>query len=1053
MESGINGDIERFSREITALLGKTLPVERVSVWRLSEDQTRLDNIDYYLSDEKTHMAVEPIDLGEFPVFGLFPESRRFTVFKLNSENSIIKKVSGHYRKLRGIKTILQCSIFAGGRPVGAISFSYVRAHEWSNEETAFFCQVADQLGMAFINRERLDAVEALRLSEAFLNRAQRVAKTGHWHYDYQTGKLTWSDEAYRMFGIPVETPLTFRRFLHCVHPDDRDKLVQEYTAAREARTTYELTYRIMVDGEIYWVNENSEFDLDVKGNFVSMGTVTDITEAYTNYLELENYRSRLEELVDIRTKELQAAKLEADNANQAKSLFLSNMSHEIRTPMNAVLGYAHLMKKGPLTQRQYEQLEKLTGAAQNLLSIINDILDISKIEAHKIVLDITDFEPARVIDRACAIVADQAVKKDLNILVDTGGIPPVLQGDDRRLGQILLNLLANAVKFTDKGGVTIKVRVVEKREAQVLLRFEVIDTGIGIEPADIPRLFSVFEQADVSTTRRYGGTGLGLAISKQLTELMGGQIGVTSVPGRGSTFYVEIPFETSGKLPQSIAHLEPLEGKKAIVIDDAPDARELLSEMLEGFGLSVDAASSGNEGLEMLKRSCRRPDGYRYLIVDFRMPDMDGVETVRKMRAMNLPYPPEIIMVTAYSAQLSSEGLVEAGISAVLEKPVTPSKVNDTLAGFLGIEKWKKTVKGPMPFKKELKGRLGAHLLLVEDNEINQTVTVELLNAVGFQTSIAQNGKEAVQMVRETPFDLILMDVQMPVMDGLQATRAIREIPGMEAVPIIGVTANAFEEDRRKCIAAGMNDHLAKPVKPEILYSKIISWLPDAHMLRDECPPETFERPCEKNDAPSAGILAKLGKLEGFDTQSGLRLLRGDCARYVGLLTQFSDRHGRDAARMEELLALGESEGVLRIAHALKGVAATLGAVRIQEQAEKLQCLVQKDGEKAEMKAEIAGLACELSQLKEALEPMRGEGNTAGGGPATPEEKAEAAAIFEKMDALLSHLDTAVNDIMEDSKDLLIKAAGRAAEILDGQIQEYEYREAHKTLEQIRKSL
>jgi len=1052
MESGINGDIERFSRDVAALLGEALPVDRVSVWKLREDELWLDNIAYYKADEKTHAQAVPLDLEEFPVFDLFWGANRFTVFSMDSKVPVIKALAERNFKLRGVTSFLQCGIFASGRPVGTISFSHLQPHEWTREESTFFCQVADQLGMAFINRERLDAVQALRVSEAFLNRAQKVAKTGHWHYNGSTDRLTWSDETYRMFGIPVGTPLNYDLFMSCVHPEDRERVAREYAAAAKTRTAFESQHRIVVDGDIYWVNEISEFDEDNEGNLISMGTVRDITESYTNLLELQNYRNNLEDLVAIRTKELRTAKLEADKANQAKSLFLSNMSHEIRTPINAVIGYSYLLKKEPLSQNQTEQLDKLTAAAQSLLAIINDILDISKIEAHKIELEIADFEPARVIDQICAIVAAGAAKKDLNMLVDLDSIPQVLKGDGGRLGQILLNLLANAVKFTDKGGVTIKGRVVKKRDALVLLRFEIIDTGIGIDPADMGRLFNVFEQADVSTTRRYGGTGLGLAISKQLTELMGGQIGVSSESGKGSIFYVEIPFDVPCRQPLSIAHLEPLEGKKAILIDDSPQAREILCEMLSCLGLSVDTAPSGYEGLEKLRKSCATPDGYKFLVVDFRMPDMDGVETVRKMRALNLRYPPEIIMVTAYSGELSCADMVEAGIGALLEKPVTPSKLNDTLTELLGIEKWKKTMKRTPLHEKEMKGRLGAHLLLVEDNEINREVTAELLKAAGFRISVATDGKQAVRMVRETSFDLILMDVQMPVMDGLQATRAIRKIRGMDTVPIIGVTANAFEEDRRKCLEAGMNDHIAKPVRPEILYSKVISWLPEGSGHR-YVPEGSAGYTSDAEKMSEALIFEKLGSLNAVDIDMGLRSLGGDHARYAALLLQFAQSHAEDAGRMEALLAVGDWEGITLAAHSLKGVAATLGAVKIQQLAGNLESLAKKGGDRAEIQRGIDDLACELLRLTAAIRTQRGQEDTASRGPVTPEEKAEAAAIFEKMDALLLHLDTDVNDLMEDYKDLLFKVAGEAAEIMDSQIQAYDYREARETLEQMRKSL
>ncbi len=881
MEAGINGDIDQFVKDIATLLGAELSAERVSVWRLSEDQTKLSSIDYYIAETKTHPEVGPLDLTEFPVFDLIFRSTRYAVINQNFDDPLVRNLADYYRKIRGTQSFLQCGIISAGRPVGVFTVSYQKqAHEWQPDETAFFRQVADQIGMAFLNQSRIDAVKALEESEAFLNRAQKVAKTGHWRYNYDTDCLTWSNETYRMFGVPVGTPLDFTLFMNCVHPDDRERVAQQYAAARETRSPFELLHRIVVGGEIFWVNEIVEFDQDPKNSLVSMGTVQDITEAYQNFLELENHRNHLEELVALRTKELQKAKLQADNASQAKSLFLSNMSHEIRTPMNAVVGYAHLVKADPLTPKQTEQLDKLTDAAQNLLVIINDILDFSKIEANKVSLDIQDFEPARVIDRTCAIVSDLVSRKNLNMLVDMGNIPPMLRGDGSRFGQILLNLVSNAVKFTEKGGVTIKGRVTDKTETCTTLRFDIIDTGIGIDSADIPRLFNAFEQADDSTTRRYGGTGLGLAISKQLTALMGGRIGVTSEVGKGSTFFVEIPFENTAKLPMSVAHLEALEGKKIIVIDDSREAREIMTEMLLRFGLSVDTAASGKEGLEKLKKSCDEGDSYKFMVVDYRMPDMNGVETVRRMKAMNLPQPPEIIMVTAYSADVSSEDIMAAGISALLEKPVTPSRLNDTLTELLGIEKWKKSLKKTKPYEEEIKRRLGAHVLLVEDNPINQDVTVELLKTVGIHSTIAENGKIAVQMVRETAFDLILMDIQMPVMDGLQTTRAIRKIRGMEATPIIAMTANAFEEDRLRCIEAGMNDHVAKPVKPENLFSTIIKWLPESAQLSEapSVPDADLENPAPGVAPAVMSVLEGVKRLAGVDIEVGMQALRGDRA-------------------------------------------------------------------------------------------------------------------------------------------------------------------------------
>jgi PAS domain S-box-containing protein len=1051
MEAGVNGDIDQFARNVTELLGERLSLEYISIWRLSEDKTRLLNIDYYIADQKTHASAEPIDLSVYPVVDLIFRTERFTAIDQNFGDPIVRDLTNHYMEERGVKSFLQCGIISSGQPVGTINISYKRQqHQWHNDESTFFCQVADQIGMAFINRSRIDAVNALKMSETFLNRAQKVSKTGHWYHNFRKNEQLCSEELYRMLGLQPGTPLDFNRFLDYIHPDDRERVAQEYAAAKDIRAPYGSVPRLVVGGEIYWVALLVEFDLDHEGNPVSLGTVQDITEPYNNLMELENYRNHLEELVALRTEELQAAKTEADNANQAKSMFLSNMSHEIRTPMNAIMGYAHLMKTDGLTPKQSEQLDKLSEAAQNLLNIINDILDISKIEAHKIQLDIHDFELARVIDNACAIIAELASGKNLNMLVDLDGIPQMLRGDGSRFGQILLNLLSNAVKFTEKGGVTLKGRIINRKGTSIFLRFEIIDTGIGIDSRNIARLFHAFEQADDSTTRRYGGTGLGLAISKQLTELMGGRIGVESTLGKGSTFWVELPFEVGGKIPES-AHLELLQGEKAVVIDDSPEAREILSKMLSSFGLSVDVAASGREALEKLRKSFDPEDAYKLIIVDYKMPDMDGIETVLKMKSMNLRQPPNIIMVTAYSDQLPSKDMAEAGISRVLTKPVTPSRLNDALTELLSKDGSDQHITAAEPYKKEIKKRLGAHVLIVEDNEINQDVTAELLKAAGIRTSIAVNGKMAVKMVRETSFDLVLMDVQMPVMDGLQATRAIRKIRGMESLPIIAMTANAFQEDRLKCIEAGMNDHVAKPIKPESLYSALIQWLPESAGLSEEAEapgtvPENHE---ERSNVPEHAILADVKAAGGVNVEEGLEILQGDRAHYVSLLHHFTESHGNDAIRLSEQMKSGDWNAVSHTAHALKGVAGTLRAVRIQKLAEELEFLAQNNGKRNRMREIISDLSTELIRLAQVMGSMPPQHGRRATVLVTAGDKADAEKILGQMKMLLQDNDSAVNDLMEESRDLLFRVCGGNTDILDRQIQEYDYQEALESLERI----
>lgn len=386
--------------------------------------------------------------------------------------------------------------------------------------------------MAILSRERLDLVRALRRSESFLRRAQAVSQTGHWHLDIPHDRLTWSDETYRIFGIALGTPLNLASFASIIHPDDHASVLDAWNLALTG-VPYRITHRILVDGETRWVEERAEIEFDRHGRAIAgLGIVQDISERVTTTRELEQHRRNLESLVASRTAELVAAKAAAEAANRAKSAFLSNMSHEIRTPMNAIIGYAHLLRQEPLTSRQLQQLDKLTDSSRHLLQIINDILDLSKIEAEKMTLEQRDFEPARVVGHIQDLLGQSVSAKGLDLRVELRDVPGVLHGDRVRFGQILLNLASNAVKFTEHGEILIRLSPCGAVTDRVVLRCEVQDSGIGMHPEQVERLFQPFQQADDSTTRRFGGTGLGLAISKRLTELMGGRIGAESTPGR-----------------------------------------------------------------------------------------------------------------------------------------------------------------------------------------------------------------------------------------------------------------------------------------------------------------------------------------------------------------------------------------------------------------------------------------------------------------------------------------------------------------------------------------
>jgi two-component system sensor histidine kinase/response regulator len=595
----------------------------------------------------------------------------------------------------------------------------------------------------------------------------------------------------------------------CVHPEDLAR-VEADQAELFQKGQHLSEYRFRKKGGSYcWVSDEQHLTRDNEARPLEVvGSWSDI-----------DVRKAAEQAI-------QAAQVELEKANEAKSAFLANMSHEIRTPMNAVLGLSHLALKTDPSPRQRDYLIKIKSSGQHLLGIINEILDFSKIEAGKLTVESVEFDLDKVLENVSNLIAEKAEEKGLELIFDIepSVVSTRLRGDPLRLGQILINFCNNAVKFTEKGNVVIRAQVLETTGVDQLIEFSVSDTGIGMTEAQMRRLFQAFEQADTSTTRKYGGTGLGLAISKRLAELMGGEVGVTSELGKGSTFWFTARLGKGTVVPRPSLLRSDLHGRRVLVIDDNSQARTVLSSMLLNMAFVADEAASGEQGIEMVRQTDQRGEPYEIIFVDWQMPSLDGIETSKCILALEgLSAPPRIVMVTAYGREDVLKQAEETGLENVLVKPVTSSTLFDTIVAVLHARQEPSSYVEIAP-SFEIAQTRGTRVLLVEDNEINQEVAIGLLEDAAIKVDLAENGEIAVRMAGETRYDAVLMDMQMPVMDGIEATRVIRSDPRLQDLPIIAMTANAMASDREQCLKAGMNDHIGKPIDPDELFSVLLRW-------------------------------------------------------------------------------------------------------------------------------------------------------------------------------------------------------------------------------------
>ncbi|BCO26066.1 sensor histidine kinase RcsC [Rhodoferax lithotrophicus] len=754
-----------------------------------------------------------------------------------------------------------------------------------------------------------------------LKAAQRQASLGNWAWDIQRDSHFWSEEVSRIYGRdPTLPPAAYPEVRQYFTPASWALLAAAVEAAQTTGTSYEVDAEVVrPDGSHRWITARGEPLRNSAGSIISLqGTVQDITEKKLLDMELAQHRHHLEELVQSRTLALAGARDAAETANRGKAEFLANMSHEIRSPLNAILGLAYLLEQAHLAHDELDMVRKIRTSGRSLLGIINDILDVSKIEAGHLVIEQAPFRLDDVIDNLADAMGLAAGNKNIELVI--GPLPTglsMVKGDALRLGQVLNNLTSNAIKFTAVGRVVLHCALLSRDDERIMLRFSVQDTGIGIAPELQQQVFTAFTQADSSTTRRFGGTGLGLTICRQLVQLMGGEIGLTSTLGQGSEFWFTLPLQQIANTEFSSPDMVRVE---ALIADDSDVALHALSAIAEGLGWQVKAVDSGAEVLAQVLQ--HKGDKLPHVVVlDWKMPGLDGLATARAIReGVAQEECPIVIMATAYSvASLASQPGADL-VDAILNKPVTAS----TLYNAVLEAQHRRSAHADLPqalLQTPNNELMGVRVLIVDDSDINREVALRILREQGAIVTLAEDGKAALDWLLAHPLDvdLVLMDVQMPVMDGIEATRQLRQLPQFNNLPIVALTAGAFKSQQDAARAAGMSDFISKPFDVPATIALI------ARLRRPSPTAHAGDHPVQASTP--AGVPGQMDSLSVdlavMDVAQGL-LIWKDLPSYRDYLRRFVSAYGQAVDVINASLIMEDMAGAAALAHKLSGVAANL---------------------------------------------------------------------------------------------------------------------------------